>query len=1459
MRKIIFLLLFFGVFMGIEQAFAQPKGFSNDPLKFIPDIESYFRDAKVDDDTRKALSEFKQVYNGGVFSEEQKQIIIATANKMADRKMKAGAEYKDYLITLTLLSKAKPENFTAVHSIMDKLMLRKNRDAANFLGFTTDFFNGNNLLLSKSTQWIIPEDSYVLEFDSVPKVTVAATIDLLCTARGDRSVIYGTSGVYYPLKKLWIGNKGTVNWARGGLDSTAVYAELKRYTIDCGKSDYSADSVLFYHKELFKAPLLGRLEDRLTTNNKPETATYPKFDSYEKNYAIKDFFKNVDYSGGFSMAGSKLFGTGNESRKASIVVYANDTVALRTFADKYILQANEIVSYPAEVSIYMGSDSIYHPGVEFKFNSAKRSIILLRQQLGIGNSAFADSYHSMTFEPERVEWKIDQPFIELGMIQGRFQQEANFESKNFYKEEKFRKVQGIMDYNPLSVLKRLSLQQKSTIIGISSYANAVNLSENQVIGLLREMVEQGFVQLNEEKRLILIKEKTFNYISNNAGNLDYDVLRFSSLADSNINAILHLENKDLEVRGIDRIFLSDSQNVMIRPKYGVVKVQKNRDMQFSGKVTAGTLDFYGKDFFFEYDRFKIALPKIDSMKIKILGKPDANGRRELIELRSALHDINGDLYIDEANNKSGLKDYPEYPYFESNRESYVYYDARHIHGGVYRRSDFYFKVEPFRIDSLDNLSATTGIAFPGQMHSGGIFPDFNEVLRVQPDTSLGFVTQTPADGFMAYGGKGKYFQTIRLSDKGFYGNGVIEYIASESKSDNFLFMLDSVNAPLISFELERQAMNPDTRSYQSHLHWVPYNDTMYVSNLRAPIDMYEAKNRFYGTIAYTPVNLSGNGTAKIPGADLNSKRFVFNPDDFVADTSSVNIFAMELNKVALYAANLNSKIDFIAERGDFKSNQIGRMIDFPFNNYATTLPDFTWYFNNKYVEFLSPAGSDTSDFSFISKNVLQDSLNFHSTNAIYDLRDARIDIYGVPKILIGDAEVLPDSNYVEIHGDAQMKRLKNAVINANITTRYHRLYNATVDILGRKKYYGDADYKYKNTVDSSYQVIHFSKFEIDSTLKTIARGVITDSMSFLLNKKISYKGDVILKAPEQFLTYDGFVKMNHNSQLIVSEFFRYKGVVNPDTVITFVNDPRNVDKARLFTGVHVGNLNYEGYGTFLSRKIEPNDLDVIKVEGLLTYDEKTNLYKIGDTSKIFGNALTGKYLTFSDTAETFYAEGKLDLGAKFGNKVTMEVAGNVTDRMGQNDMQIDAVMSLDFEFLDEATKLMLKNLELSGFDVEGTRDDRPVFAKGIAELFPEKDVKKVLEDIRQSGTYKLPSSMQHGFMITDLQLYWDQERRSWRSSNDKIGIAAVGNKQLNKRYKGYFEIVRKRSGNIINIYFQTGPADWYFYTFRQGQMEAISSDDAFNKILMEKTKARSPWSISAMKRKLDFVRSFNNN
>ena len=292
-------------------------------------------------------------------------------------------------------------------------------------------------------------------FDSVPKIKTIGKINLMTTSRGDRSVIYQTEGVYYPLSKTWKAATGLVNWTRGGLDSLVVYATLKNYSIDCTKADFTADSVSFFHQQLFKAPLVGRFEDRLSTNNSPENATYPKFTAYERNYDIKDFFKNVDYHGGFSMAGSKLYGIGNDDQKASIAIFVNNKVALKTFSNAFILQKEEIIALPAEVAIYLAEDSIYHPGIEFRFNAKQRQVVLLRKKDGIAAASFFDSYHQMTFEVERMQWDIDKTEIEMGMIKGNFQQESYFESKNFYKLANFRKVSGIAEINPLTILKRI--------------------------------------------------------------------------------------------------------------------------------------------------------------------------------------------------------------------------------------------------------------------------------------------------------------------------------------------------------------------------------------------------------------------------------------------------------------------------------------------------------------------------------------------------------------------------------------------------------------------------------------------------------------------------------------------------------------------------------------------------------------------------------------------------------------------------------------------------------------------------------------------------------------------------------------------------------------------------------------------------------------------------------------------
>lgn len=1435
-----------------------PKSFTTDPLRFANEVENYFREAKTEEG-KDVARKFSEVWGVKSFNNEQETKIIEFANKMAAKKVKV-PEFQDYFASLNNYIKGKhsEQNFNKFFESLEKLLPGKARDFATYLEFTKELFNDNSIFQSKANRWYLQDNNFTLDYDTVPKL-IANNTTLYVVGRGDRSAIYNTSGICFPLRKTWVGRNGMVNWSRVLMDTTQVYAELKKYVVNISLAEYTADSVTFYHKGIFKEPLHGVFKEKLTSNNEPDNATYPKFDSYKKNFFIKNLFKSLDYSGGFAMSGGKLLGTGDKDLKANIIIYSGDTLTMRAYSKAFVIYPDRILSNEMEVSIYMGKDSIYHPAAEFKYVSDERKVTLLRQASGIGNTSFFDSYHQMSIEVEAIYWNIDEPTLELAMILGKVKREAFFESKNYYREFKYRKVQGILDYSPLVKLKNIVTRTKKTTFPANLYAQEVGLSETDVIIQLRSLVEQGFILFNEDKNLITVKEKALNYVSNNAGNLDYDILKLTSLTDSNNSATLNIKNFDLEVRGVDQIYLSDSQSVYIVPQDRKIKIKGNRNMQFAGRVHAGTLDFYGKGFTFDYENFKIALLNIDSLTIKVLGKADDRGRRELINVETVLQNINGDLYIDDKNNKSGLKDFPQYPLFDSQKESFVYYDYPYIQKGLYTRDRFYFRVVPFKIDSLDNLSSTSGLAFPGFFYSGDIFPVFEETLLLQPDTSLGFVTRTPEIGYPAYKGKGQFFNTIRLSEKGLFGTGKLDYLTSTTYSDNFLFLLDSMNAPVKTFDIRKGAYKKTTyplvNSTESHMHWVPYNDSMYVYKKQVPITMYEGKVINEGNLVYSPQNLSGNGKVNFEGANIRSGYFLFNQDDFKADTSAIQIAAVDTAKVALSSSNVQSKVDFIKRQANFKSNTSGASITFPNNQYVTSLNEFTWYFDLKSIDFKASKGSEFSDSYFLSIHPKQDSLQFYAEKARYDLIKSNIEIKGVPSIFVADAEIFPDSNYVEIFPEAKMKTLQKARVIANTESKYHELYNGSINVLGKKRYTGTATYDYKNK-SGLIQQVEFTSIDIDTAFQTVASGSLSDTLNFTLNPKILYKGDVFLKANDRYLSYKGFAKIEQNSKYIKSDYFSFAGLVNPDSTLTEIIDPRNQAKERLFIGMHIANSTANAYSTFVSKKVEPNDHNIFAINGLLIYDETTGEFRMGVKDKLFGEGMVGEYLSFNDVSEKVYAEGKFDLGVDYGENLKMAVAGSATNTLIDNKMSFDVLMALDFNFLDKAISIVQDNINKNAFEAQPTRDDRPAFMKGVGELLPDKVARKVIEDIRLYGTYKVPKQLEHTFLFSDLQLEWDQASKSYKSQGETIGIGLIGEKQINKRLKGHLQVVRKRGDDIINFYFENTPNDWYFFSFRGGIMEAISSDQSFNEILTAKSKPDTPYTISTTKRKVDFLRLF---
>ena len=60
------------------------------------------------------------------------------------------------------------------------------------------------------------------------------------------------------------------------------------------------------------------------------------------------------------------------------------------------------------------------------------------------------------------------------------------------------------------------------------------------------------------------------------------------------------------------------------------------------------------------------------------------------------------------------------------------------------------------------------------------------------DYSLGFERETPVEGFPLYGGNAKYNNKIYLSNEGLKGDGVLEYLTSNTTSNEIYFFPDSI-------------------------------------------------------------------------------------------------------------------------------------------------------------------------------------------------------------------------------------------------------------------------------------------------------------------------------------------------------------------------------------------------------------------------------------------------------------------------------------------------------------------------------------------------------------------------------------------------------------------------------------------------------------------------------------------
>ncbi|MGB0882319.1 MAG: hypothetical protein ACPGSO_05160 [Vicingaceae bacterium] len=1455
------------------------KHFTSDSAIFFDEMEQFLTHSRRDEGVL-IMDDFS--WHWGKFSKKGREEVYKMANLMLKKKKRAFPDFKNYLYTISDFVSSEhqtEENFIEWQKILAKLVKgRSKKKFSAYLKSCNDLFAENLLYKSAANQWAADNNNYTFGYDSLPTIEFDS-LTLTCYSKGDSSVIYNTSGIYYPTEGKWVGEGGKVTWERAGFSADSVYAKAGKYIIAFKSPKYTLKNVQFYDLHYFEEPLQGVLQEKVLANVKTLRASYPKFDSYEAIFSIKDLSKGVDYIGGFSLYGRKVVGRGTENQDAYLIFKRKEVPFLKVASKAFVIKPEQIVSQIAASTFYVKNDSIFHPGLSFKYFTKDRKVSMLRDGKGIKITPYTNTYHQVDMDFESLVWNVDSPMIEFKNMIGGTNTKARFVSADYFRLNDYLAIMGMQEKHPLYTLKEIVDKLDTNFITNRDVAAHTLQSVSRIETMLLELSNLGFINYNYDAKNFVVKDKLLNWVKASGGRVDYDVIGFFSSIKNKSNATLSLLNYDLKIRGVNSINVSDSQEVVIYPSRREIVLKKNRDFDFSGVIQAGRFDIMGSNFSFNYDEFKIDMPIVDSLRIYAeTGRKNKHGEPVIRPVKTLVNNIKGDLLIDKPNNKSGIKPAEEYPKLNSYEDSYVYYDKKSIQKGAYGKEHFHFHLEPFSIDSLDNFD-NDQLRFKGEMMTAGIFPDFKETLTLQPDHSLGFIRETPKGGFPMYGGKGTYHDTIRMSNEGLRGNGKLEYVASTTYSNDFLFFPDSMNAIAQSYDVEESPVAvefPPVEGKNVETRWLPKKDIMYHKEIDQPIAMYDMQSFMNGQTMIQPDGLSGSGTFEFQKAELEANLMRFKFSDFSSDTADFRLKSGKLGgEDASYdfkTVNVNAYITFKDRYGEFKSNGGGSYVSFDPVEYICYMDEFKWFMDNDNIE-LSAGESSSTDASgvkldgaqFISTREGQDSLSFFSTKANYDIKEKRVYAAGVKFINVADAMVYPDSGNVVIDKGADMQTLYNSKVVANYITKNHNIYNSTINIFGKRKYSGEGYIDYVDELDK-VQTIFLDKVAVDTTGQTFANATIKDTANFTLSSNYEFYGKVNLFASNKNLTFDGYSRILHDCDLLARNWFSFEQEIDPNEIYLPIDSTtKDVSGNPLTTSMFLSPDSIGIYTAFLNKKRKTKNISMLSAEGYLYYDKVKQEYQISNKDKLIERSFSGSYLSLNKKNCKVYGEGKINLGNKTG-QVEMNVAGVIEHNQIDDEAIFDLVMTTDFFFNEDALKKMTKHFE-EAYELDPANLDRPTFAKGLKEMVGLEEGDKLIGQVSLNGQFKkVPKSLEKTFMFNDVKMKWDGESRSFKSFG-RIGLSNIKDKQINKYLTGHVELIKKRSGDVLTIYLEIDKNNWYFFTYTRGMMQAISSNVDFNTAITETkpdkrkskpAKGQEPYQYmySTKRKKRDFLRKF---
>lgn len=1496
--------LSFFVCVFLLNTFAFGQSFSQDKDKFVKEFQKALSDYGKGDfhDFSKTILP-KMLLETNEFPADYFKRMVETCNLMETKRMSPYPEIYNYVFSVYSFIKGKQSSasYTAWHSSVDKMLDAKNiKKFEDFIGFSSLFFSKKIIGDNANFDWYYMGGSFSFEFTDKP-IFKCINGQLACRVNNnnndkkenpfvDSLVIWNTSGSYDPISKKWLGTGGTITWEKVGLPKNQTSGVLKSYEVSTRVSTFSADSVMLT-TPYFSKPIQGHVADRAFKINREEDKIFPQFTSYEKRLSIKKIKPDVDYEGGFSLMGASFVGIGFPKEPAKMVVYRNSKPFITASSQLFTISATSIFSTNTAIKLLCNDDkdSITHPGLDFQYVFDRKAIEMTRTKSGNGQSPFFNSYHQIDMYMPKLTWQTESTDLTMAYEIGTSQEQkiAKFESKNYFDARLFDMLQGMEAVHPLVAIWSYCFKHDEYVLPEGKIATALGKTIEEVKPNLLILASYGFITYDTEAKLITVNKKLENFVMAKSGKKDYDNLIFISdlrpkkldgytpeqiKKDENLRYMdsvfqstneerrkmpefgkMSLSSMELNLKAIDEVTISVAQNTVVFPSNKEIILKRDRDFDFIGWLNSGKMEIDVLASSFNYKEYKFTIQKTHKSLFRVKPLKPEDGKRPIAML-SSINGIVGELFIDHPTNRSGVSpNFKDYPKIKVTRPSFVYYNSQAIFRGTYDSSRFYYTVDPFEMDSLDNFNEKS-FKVIGELTSAGIFPKIRQNLTIMPDYSFGFSMKSPEGGFDFYGPGTKYDNKIILSNNGLQGAGTINFVKSSSRSlELFTFFPDSTIglAQFTNTPVETGVQFPDVTCEAAEVTYVPKKNLLKAkSTPKFDLLFFNEEAKLRGTAIVKNEGMRGFGLMNFKNATMLSEDYSFKRWDIDADTSGFSLKNQYLEgdeePIALRTDSVQGHVSFKERKGEFKSLSGEARLDFPINQYFCTMDKFTWFMDLETIEVEAKGGEDVANAdldllgpNFFSAHPEQDSLQFRAPKAAFNLKEKSIKCSKVFYLDVADARIYPDSMQVTIRKKARMDPFLDAKIVANYITKYHSFLHCYVQITARKKYSGKGIYPYYD-LDSLKTDFTMDKIYLDSTGQTVATGKIGQDAKFYLSKQFDYYGDINVVASLPTIIFKGSTRMNHSCAKYPRSWFPLDANIDPANIqIPIAPDMKSTDGKHILAGMVWRDSkvldSLKMYPVFLSPLQNGADPIIMTATGLLQYNIDAKEFQIGSPDKLLNRGEVGNYFSLHTETCMLNGDGKIDLGMNYGDvKVSSVGIVNYDPKKGETTMNLTSKFEMPLD------KGLMQNLAKKLVVVEGLKPldfNTTTIEQAALEWAGREKADKMKADYTIKGEMNVPKELESALTITGIKLTsYDVKgvmEKGLITTSETAAILTMYGEPMFKMvpFKAFFqqtnsEVATDKFGLQINI----PTLDYYFdYSMdaKDGTLRILTGDSEF--------------------------------